>query len=469
MVYSDNDEENLSYEFGLLSYAFNFLQHGDLSDPKKVKEFACFFQNTVKEYAVRYVDGQDVFTNASLGELDESLYSQDPQKLKVILFVTAFYTRSCLVSKANSNLINHIDDENHSIKYLTDKIIRNAMQCMIDHEMTNDSVKNILQQYIARVDIHTRGGTKGGGNNFESFAREVNEDRVLSKLCDDFAEYLRLVEKIKFGDKTLKTCKPILIDLLLGICNISLYAAYITAMGEKLRIYLASERSDFVFQQQNDNDGNNDGLRYGLLQLKVADIAFGPHPNAVEIYLTNKSMEVMEQLDDGITAVLQPLDRAPIKIIRNGAEVDVVFSAEEKSDFFQRLHYLRENPDAEFDYDEVDYKLLVEAKEELSKVKGEVKKAREDSKAINSETKAIKKKAREDLKIMRTTAAQVAHDAELEESSERQQKETEATNENRDNLVEEGKAGLQELLAATLSNTDDAKPPAKKIKKYRNK
>jgi len=185
--------------------------------------------------------------------------------------------------------------------------------------------------------------------------------------------------------------------------------------------------------------------------------------------LTNKSMEVMEQLDDGITAVLQPLDRAPIKIIRNGAEVDVVFSAEEKSDFFQRLHYLRENPDAEFDYDEVDYKLLVEAKEELSKVKGEVKKAREDSKAINSETKAIKKKAREDLKIIRTTAAQVAHDAELEESSERQQKETEATNENRDNLVEEGKAGLQELLAATLSNTDDAKPPAKKIKKYRNK
>ena len=163
MVYSDNDEENLSYEFGLLSYAFNFLQHGDLSDPKKVKEFACFFQNTVKEYAVRYVDGQDVFTNASLGELDESLYSQDPQKLKVILFVTAFYTRSCLVSKANSNPINHIDDENHSIKYLTDKIIRNAMQCMIDHEMTNDSVKNILQQYIARVDIHTRGGTKGGG------------------------------------------------------------------------------------------------------------------------------------------------------------------------------------------------------------------------------------------------------------------------------------------------------------------
>ena len=297
----------------------------------------------------------------------------------------------------------------------------------------------------------------------------MNEDRVLSKLCDDFAEDLRLVEKIKFGDKTLKTCKPILIDLLLGICNISLYAAYITAMGEKLRIYLASERSDFVFQRQNDNDGNNDGLRYGLLQLKVADIAFGPHPNAVEIYLTNKSMEVMEQLDDGITAVLQPLDRAPIKIIRNGAEVDVVFSAEEKSDFFQRLHYLRENPDAEFDYDEVDYKLLVEAKEELSKVKGEVKKAREDSKAINSETKAIKKKAREDLKIMRTTAAQVAHDAELEESSERQQKETEATNENRDNLVEEGKAGLQELLAATLSNTDDAKPPAKKIKKYRNK
>ena len=476
-VYNNNVDDDLSYEFGLLSHAFDFLQHGDLSNPDTVRKFALFFQSTVEKYAIRYKVGGDEYTNASLGEIDKSLYTQDdPEKLKFILFVTAFYTRKCLLSTKNTNPINHINHGNHSIKYLVDKIVRNAMQCMIDKEMTDASVKTIFEDCIALVDIHTRGGTKEGGNDFEIFAGEVNEDHVLSSLCDEFEDDLRLREKIKFGNKTLETCKPILIDLLLGICNISLYAAYVTAMKtrhgikEKLRIYMASTRSDFVFQQM---VGNNAELKYGLLHLDIADVAFGPHPNSVQIYLTKLKMDVMEQLDKGITAVLQPLHGAPIWIKSNGAEIEAEFSTEEMSDFFQRLHHYRTYGDAKFDYDKdtdkITYQLLEQARMELSELRARTEKAREDRKAIDSETKAIQKESREDSKIIRTTTAQVVCEAKLQVSRKRQQEKSEATNKTRNDWEEAGNTGLQDLLASVGTNTDDNTDDAKQLAKRTRK
>ena len=447
--YYKNNGVNVPYEIPLISHSINFLQcQGDLSNPDKIREYARFFQETVETYAVRYFDknGKE-FINASVGEIDDELYSKTCDHNKVILFVTAFYTKSCLTSEKNSNPINHIDDDNHTIKYLTDKIIRNAMQCMINEEMTNDSVEDVLKKYIARADIHTRGGTVGKGNNFEDLVGELDKDSALSGFCNDFDHQFGLGESIKIGNKSLTSCRPILIDLMLGICNISLYAAYIKAMGSKLHIYLASRRSGVVFQQRNDDDAHS----FGLLQLDVANVALGLHPNSVQVNLTNRPLEDMVQLDNGITAVFQPLHRVPIKIITNGEEIDTLFSAGDKSDFFQRLHCLRKDRNVEFDYDKTDirYQLLEQARVELDKMKKE------------------KEKAKEKVKIIATTKAQVEHDAKSKASREGRKRRKEATDQRRAVQKEESTIGL-EALQAMIANTDEketslnVKPAAKR-------
>mmetsp|Transcript_24363 Transcript_24363/g.37252 ORF Transcript_24363/g.37252 Transcript_24363/m.37252 type:complete len:503 (-) Transcript_24363:1782-3290(-) len=438
--YYKNNGVNVPYEIPLISNSINFLQcQGDLSNPDKIREYARFFRETVKTYAVRYFDknGKE-FINASVGEIDDELYSETCDHNKVILFVTAFYTKSCLTSEKNSNPINHIEDDNHTIKYLTEKIIRNAMQCMINKEMTNDSVEDVLKKYIARADIHTRGGTVGKGNNFEGLVGELDKDSALSGFCNDFDHQFGLGEGIKLGNTSLTSCRPILIDLMLGICNISLYAAYIKAMGSKLHIYLASRRTGVVFQQRNDDDAHS----FGLLQLDVANVALGLHPNSVQVNLTNRPLEDMVQLDNGITAVFQPLDRVPIKIITNGEERDTLFSAEDKSDFFQRLHCLRKGRNEEFNYDKTDiisFKLLEQAKVELDEMKKE------------------KGKAKEEVKIIATTKAQVEHDAKSKASNEGRKRRKEATDQRRAVQNEVATNGL-EALQAKITNTDEKEP-----------
>lgn len=240
----------------------DFLQRRvDLKNPEMIRKFALFFRSTVQQYSVRYYDENGVeFINASLGEIDHNLYFK--KKPKLTLFMTAFYTKSCLTSPQNDDPINHIVDDNHTMEYMAKKILRNVFQCMNDAKMSLECVQEIMNEYIVRADVHIQGGIVGEGNDFESFLQQVNDDEgsPLYSFCEDNIDDLKLEEGIKFNNKKINSCQPILIDMILGILNMALYAAYVYATGSVLNILLASKRSEIIFQP--DRDGK---YRLGLI------------------------------------------------------------------------------------------------------------------------------------------------------------------------------------------------------------
>jgi hypothetical protein len=128
--------------------------------------------------------------------------------------------------------------------------------------------------------------------------------------------------------------------VLLGIFNVALYAAYLKAIEKKLHIFLASGRSNFIFESG--NDGTTD---LGLYQAEDAVVVGGLHPNAVEANLTNhgrkrRPPQHVINLDAGVTTVLEPLNGADITTMVNGVAEFSTF-VWGPSDFFQRLYVLR--------------------------------------------------------------------------------------------------------------------------------
>lgn len=400
-IYEDNKgNKTFPFEVVLIACCYEFLQHE--SDADKIREFALLFRDLIKSYAVRYNEGRKEYTVASLGELNEDLYSAERECHKVILFMTAFYTKSCLTSNSNpDDPINHIDDSNHTIHYQTDKILRNILQCMIDKELTDDCMSEIMKTHIARCDVHVRGGTMGNGNKFSDLVDELNDDGCLSSFCDDHKDKLKFEEGIYISKETkrMTSCTPILIDILLGIFNFALYAAYLKAIGKKLHIFLASGRSKIIFELG--NDGTND---FDAIEAEDAVVSLGLHPNAVETNLTNEGQkrrppQHIRSLDEGVSRVLKPLDQALITIRVNGDAVSSILEWR-ASDFFQRLYILRvsgivEKPQEEGDYDyNIAYKNLEDASQRLL----EAERKFDEAKEVHSETK-------EELKETKTTMA----------------------------------------------------------------
>ena len=399
-IYENNkDNETFPFEVALIACCNDFLQHK--SDAKKIRKFALLFRELIERYAVRYNEGNKEYIVASLGEINKELYSSDCTYHKLILFMTAFYTKSCLMSNSNpDDPINHIDDKNHTIHYQTDKIIRNILQCMIDTELTDDCIADILKTHIARCDVHVRGGTKGNGNTFSGFFDEMNDDACLSSFCEKYEKELKLEEGIHIGsEKKMSSCKPILIDMLLGIFNFALYAAYLKANDKTLHIFLASGRSNFIFESG--KDGTTD---LGLYQADDAVVVGGLHPNSVQSNLTNQGPnrrppKHMINLDDGVTAVLEPLNGARITTMVNGVAEFSTFKWG-PSDFFQRLYFLRvtgivEEPQEGEDYDyDIDYKLLQDALNGLRVAEAKL----DDSKEVQRETEKLLKEAKTERK-----------------------------------------------------------------------
>eukprot|EP00577_Skeletonema_sp_RCC1716_P014165 CAMPEP_0113418272 /NCGR_PEP_ID=MMETSP0013_2-20120614/26118_1 /TAXON_ID=2843 ORGANISM="Skeletonema costatum, Strain 1716" /NCGR_SAMPLE_ID=MMETSP0013_2 /ASSEMBLY_ACC=CAM_ASM_000158 /LENGTH=488 /DNA_ID=CAMNT_0000305497 /DNA_START=109 /DNA_END=1576 /DNA_ORIENTATION=- /assembly_acc=CAM_ASM_000158 len=379
VVTNRKDDKKIPYEVALASYFTNFLQTKiDLSNPAMIKDFALLFMSTVRDYAVKYKR----FTNASLGEIDEALYNADVPKL--ILFLTAFFTKSCLMSGNNpDNPINHIDHKNHTVAYQSDKIIRNAIQCIIDKELTDESFQEIMG-HIAFADVHTRGGTVGEGNSFPEYYEEVNSDPPLSSFCKEYENEWKLKTALMMEKRRITSCNPVLVDMMIGIISFSLYAAFVHANEQKIYINLSSDRTKMIFQP------NSDGIyTFGVhFSSSVVSISLAPHPTYTEKNLTNtgRTSEHMEQLDRGISEVLKPLVGVSIRVLDGDKEREMVFPGGE-SDFFQRLYHLRIYGDEEGNYD-IDFKRLEEGKQEL-------KEAKEKLKAKEAEVREINKKKRE--------------------------------------------------------------------------
>ncbi len=400
-VYNKNHDKNFTYDIGLISHCTNFLQRVvNLNDPNMIREFALFFRRTVEQHAVRFTDSEgSTYINASLGEIDEQLYSsEDPKR---ILFVTAFYTKGCLTYGENPDTINHIVDNNDTIEYQSDKIIRNAIQCINNVELTDDGFKELMKTYIARTDAHVTGGISGKGNKFDTFFDDVNNDPDLSSFCNDFRKDLQLKETLKMDDKRISSyCRPILIDMILGICNVALYAAYVHAKGQTLHIYLASSRSRIIFEPN--VDGTYHHGPHGTSD--IASISLGFHPNYVKSNLTNDSqtLEHMRQLDNGITSSLEPLRGVHIRAKDGDGEKIVEFKCSQ-SDFFQRLYQLRlsggvaENDDLTH----IEYQHLEKAKREMRKLEKEAAEKRKANKKAKEDLQEVKKDLKEAHKEMR--------------------------------------------------------------------
>ena len=431
VVTNRKDDKKIPYEVALASYFTIFLQTKiDLSNPAMIKDFARLFIRTVRDYAVRYGH----FTNASLGEIDEALYNADVPKL--ILFLTAFYTKSCLTSGENPNPINHIVHKNHTIAYQSDKIIRNAIQCIIDKELTDESFKEIMG-HIAFADVHTRGGTVGEGNSFPELYDEVNSDPPLSSFCKEYENEWKLKTVLKMENKQITSCNPILIDVIIGICNFSLYAAYVYAKGYKLHINLATDRSKMIFEPSNDGT-----YTFGpQSSSSVTTISLAPHPNYVEKNLTNqeRTPEHMEQLDRGISEVLKPLIGVSIRVLDGDKEREMKFPGGE-SDFFQRLYHLRIFGDKEGNYD-IDYKRLEEGKKKLMEAKAKLKVKRAELREAN---KTANKAESLERKITRMTEKKEA--ASNNSHQKQKKKRTEEKNEELSKNENEAKGVFDSLF-----------------------
>lgn len=380
--------DDWSFEIPLIARCYDFLQNeADLNDPDAIRNFGLFFRKMVAKYSVRYYDEGNKYVNGNVGELDY-------ETIKLILILTAFCTRSCIMStNSNNDPINHMDDGNDTMDYQTYKILGNAFNCMNNEELTDDSILDLVKNHIARADVHVRGGTVGNGNVFSDFVEEVNGDADMKRICEIYQ--WELDGKIKIDDRNVSSCEPILLDILLGIMNFAIDAAYIKAKGGKLNIFLASGRSKFIFEPNDKGE-----YKFGVRESELANIGTGLHPNAVQANLTNagkntRPPEQIIELDRGITTVLEPLRGVPIRVKDGGAERGTTFKSDE-SDFFRRLYIARLHGIVQDEEDDISYKNLVDALEILKKLEAKLKKVNEER---DEAEKAVKTEEREGRKL----------------------------------------------------------------------
>jgi len=280
-IYESNPE-HCPFEIVMIAHAFHFVQYEvDINNPDMIREFMTFFQSMFVKYAVRYVvkdekeKSHSSYINANLGEFYRELGKPQP---KPIVHLTAFATKKCLARKKvdADDRVNHIDHTNHSIRFQRD-MIWNAIRSITNSDITEDSFDEVVDKRIALADLHTRSDTGGKGNSFHEFRKEVDEDPELSEFCKRYKHHLKLDSTLKMGSASYDFCKPLVIDVLLGIFNFVLYALYAYAMTKSaLRVFFASTRSHAVFESVGGNP-----FTTRISNLLVA--SFGIHPNAVEL------------------------------------------------------------------------------------------------------------------------------------------------------------------------------------------
>lgn len=381
--------DDWSFEIPLIARCYDFLQNeADLNDPDAIRDFGLFFRKMVAKYSLRYYDKDgNEYVNGNLGELDY-------KTIKLILVLTAFCTRACIMSKnSNNDPINHMDDGNDTMKYQTYNILGNTFNCMNNVELTDDSILDLVKNHIARADVHVRGGTVGNGNEFSDFIKEVNGEADLKRICEIYQ--WKLDGTLEIDKRKVSSCEPILLDILLGIMNFAIYVAYIIAKeGKKVNIFLASGRSKFIFKPNDKGE-----YKYGVLESELANIGTGLHPNQVQINLANagrkqRPPEQIIELDRGMTTVLEPLRGVQIRVKDGGTERVATFKWNE-SDFFQRLYVARVYGIMTDADDDITYEKLNDALNKLVKLEAKLKKANEErdekEKALNMAKKEEKK------------------------------------------------------------------------------
>ena len=240
------------------------------------------------------------------------------------------------MKKGGPNNVNHIDRENHSIWYHLGTTVVDTIRSMTNRLVTPASIEPILNN-IAVNDAHTRSGTIGDGNSFPEFRDEVDEDPALSAFCTQYEAELELDEEIDIGNKKYTHCKPITIDMLLGLFNLVLYALYYYAVTKKaLCVFVSSVRSLIFFETVGDSVFN------ALVSEKIV-IGKGLHPNSTEVNLTNKgryrrSLNEVKLFDEGLALSFLNFDGRTVYFEDdNGLEQSVKFELR-SSDALQRVY-----------------------------------------------------------------------------------------------------------------------------------
>eukprot|EP00986_Skeletonema_menzelii_P013846 scaffold8495_cov125-Skeletonema_menzelii.AAC.4 len=185
--------------------------------------------------------------------------------------------------------------------------------------ITDESVETILDD-VAIVDTHTKCGLKGKGNTFPEFRDEVDGDLEMAAFCTRNETELKLDEKIDVGNKKYTHCMPILIDMLLGLFNLVLYALYYYAVTKTaLCVFVSTFRSLIFFETIGDSVFN-------ALVSEMINVGKGIHPNATEINLTNKGryrrpLKEVVLMDEGLALSLQRFHGRTINFVDdNGVE-----------------------------------------------------------------------------------------------------------------------------------------------------
>ena len=366
-------------EVAMIAFANQFVQYEiDLNNPKMIREFIDFFRETLAEYAPRYYcnERKREFTNANVGEFHDRL---DVHNLPLCANVTGFGTRPCL-TKGDAKSVNHVHRDNHSIGYLLRTILTDAFRSMTNRNITPASIDNILKA-VAVADIHTRCGTKGQGNKFPVFRDEVDDDPEMSAFCSRYETDLELDEEIDIGNKKYTHCKPIIIDMLLGLFNLVLFALYYYAVTKTaLCVFISSYRALVCFETVGGNIFN-------ALVSKVVVIGKGLHPNAVETNLTNKGryqrpLEDVRLMDEGLALFLQRFHGRTINFINdNGLEQSgqIVWGP---VDSLQRVY---------------NYRLSKKNQDELERRKKELERRRKELESMNNKMMAELKRKRKQL------------------------------------------------------------------------
>lgn len=324
-------------EVAMIAFAYQFVQHEvDVNDPEMIRAFIDFFRETLAKYAPRYEDDDGIFINLNLGEIHDRL---DKQNLASSVHVTAFGTKPCL-KKGGPDCINHIDRENHSILYHLGTTVADAFRSITNRAITDPSIETLLND-IAVVDTHTRCGTKGVGNEFTDFRDEVDDDPVLSAFCTQYKRMLELDEEVSIGGKKYDYCKPIIIDILLGLFNLILYALYYYSVTKTaLCVFISTCRTFVCFETVGGN-------QFNALVGEMIIVGKGLHPNATELNLTNKGrymrpLNEVVLMDEGLALSLQRFHGRTINFYGdNGEESGQIVMG--PSDALQRTYNYRQS------------------------------------------------------------------------------------------------------------------------------
>ena len=326
-----------------------FLEYGDLNDPKKVYDFLQFVHDAFVDYAPRYIVDGVVYRDANLGELGPLLaklreaIDGDNFNIEVarnlvptIIMITAYATWGCLLreNRGPEDSVNGIDGFGHTME-LQDAHFRNSLMMSVRGEVTEGSSVEVRSDKVLRTDLHTQHGTP----TYKEFETHSNEDRQLVVFFDKFKTSFAMPEGgFKFGDRKIVTVEPSLLNLLLGILLLALESSFIRAVhgpGANVTAMIASERNRAVFEEPTGDENKFSPMRLGgWLDLWLC---FGLHPTSImylntkpffwkipsldksysriTIALAEREVEVEVKSDDGVTTGVRIPD-GPIRVHR---------------------------------------------------------------------------------------------------------------------------------------------------------